>query len=499
MKHSKYGARPFGVALLTGIGVAFALTIGIGLSRSRHVAPRAAEAEDDALPVPGAHRPQMLAGKIDLIKVTPLTETLQQFLPSVGKVACQVSDDLSPSGVAVWLRGPRGFGGHQFKSTIQFGDLPPVALRMDMTTRRGIVVVRVPANYPPDVRNGLLRVSQLGKEMGQWRLRDLPPSRMQWKSSPGSSKATYGPVGISLRAWHAAPGPQGAIGFECFPVQTLGVAHPNEHWEIDQQFFARPQYGGGDSRPLYRSWVSYAPSLGANQWSQDTAYPSVEKSVHLEGRFVRYATYDEQIRFPGVRIEEAPRTPMVMRSSSEDRGFDLSRGQRILLVRCARPITAQTASGVKMTIYPSRDRIMSRMFGDHPVLAISFTLEKGLLSATNLPTSPISQNGRYPVWLTPLSATGTRIFQTGLSNSAYRDPQQIVFLLDRKKITHGDGPQTLGIAVPNLVLGKETDLVLTIRHRVDLEKHPFILEAPIEARVPADLAAAPAAQYFMHR
>lgn len=484
-----------GIAFLGLVLVGLVGTIAIGVLKSER--PRQSQDPDDEAELASPmHRPRPISRKrtfekVSLITVLPFKRPDQQSLPGIGLLKFMMGQGKRGDTVA-WFKGPPELSQGRFEASIKFDGYESTPLRIFKTENAKVSYILIPARYPTGIDRGKLTITQDGKDVGHWDIKGLTPTKELWTAKPRTDEARYGPLAIHLNTYRT-PGkgvPTLIFNFKTWQTNGVPSSAPSDpsitdEWEVRRRFSIAPRYGLGVDIWQTSASVSTRPGPQVEeQGFEDGTYANIIGDWMVRGEFVHYRLYDEKIQLHGVTVAETPVRPQGKGLSAQPPMSTWAQGKktRIFSLGGEKPISIVTGSGAKLKFFPQKTMALPFFSDGRDHFVVAYRLEAGERHDTSLPKSPISEGGRYPVRLAITPQEGDRQLLSLPGTDTFSKELPLVYDEDPGVIAYDDGnPTFIGFFLPkDITPGVNKDVTLTLRHRVNVEVHPFELSSPVE-------------------
>jgi len=369
-------------------------------------------------------------------------------------------------GTRLWISLPKYAEITQIQATAKFGQLPPVRIAIDKTNVKGVASLYLPWNYPLEYQKCTINLTQIKTDLSSKDIDKLPRTVRAWPKTPPQSKPFLcGPATVSVRAWHLAS----SFLNDSLDVEDKVSMPPRkgENWDLDLLSTDVPTYVQAKSFPAIAEWdtVNSFPILdGRFQSRHEVSFPlpDLQEAYQARGAIRRFETADEEVTFHNVLVRS------LMKSQD---------GGETMVTDPIKPITATTATGVEVTLYPVPKESPYGARGDRRILLVNYLLSPTENYPLRLPKSPVLKGRNGKVRLTLTDELGNVLHRAG-SFSKY--------FPDSSKLRPYGQWMIIAIETKDLYPGVLSTLKLRVRHRLDLETYPFSVSIPILPSVPAD-------------
>jgi len=444
--------------------VAMTGTIGLAIFRSERQTPDQPEPEPETGRPPFRRRvPRIPTGKWTLLKTTNQSVS-EMDIPKIGMVRMQRPP--YGLGLEVWVKLPPNVSSSLVQATLQIGSLPLARVPVVGTTVANIVCVMIPQYYPPGHDRGSLTLWDGNVNLSSQVIKGLLPTKRAWPAStPVTGPVTCGPAKLSARVWQAIPASEaGNVDAD----MTISMPpRPGQHWELTRlplipSAFTPANLPSFQFSKIFGHWPSRIED-GERTYSWATQVPlaPLQGETLMEGRVQRVEKADEFVEFHNVPIK----------ASQVGMPANVNR----LCVDPAKPITATSPGGVKVTLYPFLGDNHQNIASSTKIVVMSYSTDPGENNPGPLPKSPIAKGRSVPIsirlYAQRLDESGSARFLGQLSNFSKTGVGSQRFLI-------GDGRGYEEGVMPTLRL--------VVRHRWVAESYPYSFVVPILPGPPAD-------------
>lgn len=437
---------------------------------------------------------------IELIKFSPGDARFVRPLPHIGDVRA-LSGYENAGDSCVWVQGPSRMTLGKFSAELRLPGCPPIALPIEATSMPRIGRIYIRSNYAPGVDHANLAILENGHELKNWKLEGLPRTHEMWSGREIKDHAKFGEAALQVYAWHE-PFPSQYVNHSlntsltCLcvipkTVDRLLSSGVHDRWEISRNTTLIPHFATTPPR----KWISFTEVYigpdAPDTWTTPGDFFDPQPVTKLTGDFVHYQTFDDKIVFHGLRVGK------VENDSKDVLWKEVSRTQtkepqvnsdQTYVVIGNKPITAISEHGVRMTLFPQRNlrRNPTLTQASQPNLSLSYRFDTNGSSPSR--SSPLGKAANRQLTFSLWPKQGKRLHS--FDNQA--DPIEHLVMGGRYAFV-GDrlgplrtSPGTIVMDFPFETSGANKDLTLIVRHRIEIERHPYEIVAPVLPSKPVE-------------